>query len=180
VKVLLVVGIIVVVLLWVAGLLLARGVRRLRRFGGAALDQVTEVRARFLPPGPRREAALLRRRLQAELRATRSTLAAAPDGLVFRADAAALLAELATAAADLDRDLAAVERFLDAGQQRSALGTLRPQAEQVIATTYTARQTVLRTAVEDRTRHLDRLQADVARQADALDRYRAADRDRPI
>jgi hypothetical protein len=47
----------------------------------------------------------------------------------------------------------------------------------VIATTYTARQTVLQTAAEDRARRIAGLQADVARQAAALDVYRNGDRE---
>jgi signal transduction histidine kinase len=165
--------------LLVGGLVLlavAWGVRRLRRLTGHLQRRVTDVRARFLPPGPRRDAAVLRQRLQAELHATRDALGAAPDGLVFRADAAAVAQELAAAAGELDRDLAAVERFLDPAEQRSALAALRPQAEEVIATTYKARQIVLRTAAEDRTRRLTTLHEDVERQWTALDIYRSMSR----
>lgn len=159
-------------LIAVVGIALARGLRRIRRFADEVRWQVTEVRARFQPPGPRRDATNLRRRLQAELRATKDMLESTPDGLIFRADAASVLAELGTAAAAVDRELAAVERFLDNAQQRAALATLRPQAEQLIETTYSARQTILRTAAEDRARRLSALHADVARQAAALDIYR--------
>ena len=98
-------------------------------------------------------------------------LAAAPQGLIFRADAAAVLRELATTALDLDRELAAIERFRDPGQQRAALATVTPQVRQLIDTTYTARHTILRTAVEDRERQLAALRASVAQQAAALDTY---------
>lgn len=146
-----------------------RAVRRLR-YGVAG--RLVLVRSRFLPPGPRREAAALRIRLDAELRATRDMLEAAPDGVIFRADAAAVLTELAATATALDTELAAIERFLDPVQQRSALQTVTPQVVRVIDTTYTARQTILQTAVEDRNRRLESLQADVATQAAALDTYR--------
>ena len=179
-RLLIVVGIIVVILLWVLWIVLARALRRLQTLRDDVQGRVIEARVRFLPPGPRRDAALLRRRLQAEVRATRDLLGSVPDGLIFRADAAAVLDELATTAGALDRDLAAVERFLEPAEQRSALATLRPQAEQVIATTYSARQIVLRTAAEDRTRRLNTLQDDVARQAAALEFYRNVDRDPQI
>lgn len=146
--------------------------RRVRRRIDELLGRGGEVRTRFLPPGPHREAALLRRRLQAELRATRDMLEAAPDGLIFRADAASVLHELVTVAVDIDRELRGVERFLDPAQQRAALKTVRPQAEQLIDTTYRARHTVLSTAAADRDRHLGALHEDVTRQATALDRYR--------
>lgn len=162
-----------VCVLAVAVALAARRVfRRVRRRIGELVGRTGEVRTRFLPPGPHREAALLRQRLDAELRATRDMLEAAPDGLIFRADAASLLHELVTVGVDIDRELRAVERFLDPAQQRAALKTVRPQAEQLIDTTYTARHTVLSTAAADRGRHLGTLHADVTRQAAALDRYR--------
>jgi hypothetical protein len=99
-------------------------------------------------------------------------LAAAPQGLIFRADAAGVLQELGSTAADLDRELTAIERFVDAAQQRAALLTITPQVRRLIDTTYSARQTVLRTAAEDRERQLDTLRANVAAQAAALDNYR--------
>jgi hypothetical protein len=156
----------------VVALAARRMFRRVRRRIDALVGRAGEVRTRFLPPGPHREAALLRQRLHAELRATRDMLEAAPDGLIFRADAGSVLHELVTVAVDVDRELRAVERFLDPAQQRAALKTVRPQAEQLIDTTYTARHTVLSTAATDRGRHLATLHADVTRQAAALDRYR--------
>jgi hypothetical protein len=147
-----------------------------RRIGGWRM-RALEVRSRFLPPGPRRDAARLRCRLHAELRATRDMLAAAPQGLIFRADAAAVLKDLATTAAQMNTELAAIERFLDAGQQRAALDAVAPQVKQLIDTTYTARQTILRTTVEDRARQLATLRASVATQAAALDNYRSNGRE---
>ena len=168
-----VVSLVCVLLLAVVVALAARRVfRRVRRRIGELVGRAGEVRTRFLPRGPHREAALLLQRLHAELRATRDMLEAAPDGLVFRADAASLLHELVTVAVDIDRELRGVEGFLDPAQQRAALKTVRPQAEQLIDTTYTARHTVLSTAAADRGRHLGTLHADVIRQAAALDRYR--------
>jgi hypothetical protein len=159
----------VLLLLAVAGFVTVRAVNR--RIGGWRA-RVLEARSRFLPPGPRRSAARLRCRLHAELRATRDMLESAPQGLIFRADAAVLLKELAATAAAMDTELAAVERFLDPEQQRTALATVTPQVEELIGTTYTARQTILRTAAEDRARQLSALRADVAAQAAALDTYR--------
>ena len=149
----------------------------MRRRIAAARARIFELQARVQPPGPRREAGLLRHRLQVEIRATRDMLADLPDGLIFRADAAALLQELSSTGAAVDRELAAVGQFLDVGQPRAALATLRPQAEQLIETTYVARQTALRTAAEDRARRISGLQADVARQAAALETYRKTDRE---
>ena len=166
------------VLICVAAAVAARRrLRRLRRRIADVRGRVFELRAKVLPPGPRRDAELLRHRLQSELRATRDMLEGAPDGLIFRADATVVLQEVTTTALAVDRELAAVSRFLDAAEQRSALAALRPQAEQLIATTYTARQTVLRTAAEDRARRIAALSADVARQAAALDLYKQTDRE---
>lgn len=139
--------------------------RRMRR-------RVAGWRRSLVPPGPRRDAITLRARLDAELRATRDMLEAAPQGVVFRADAGTILSELATTAAALDQELAAIERFIDPAQQRVALATITPQVNRVIDTTYTARHTILRTAVEDRDRALTALESDVAKQATALDHYR--------
>jgi hypothetical protein len=104
-------------------------------------------------------------------------LESAPQGLIFRADATSVLAELAATSADVDTELAAIARFADVNQQRIALNNLRPQAEQLIATTYTARHTILRTAVEDRSHRLQLLGDNVARQAAALEVYKKTDRD---
>lgn len=167
---------VVVVLVGVAVFAARRAIRRAVRHIGGWQSRYLEVRGNFLPPGPRRDAVRLRGRLHAELRATRDLLTTAPQGLIFRADAAGVLRELVGTAAELDRELAAVERFLDPAQQRSALDALRPQVTQVIETTYTARQTVLRTSVEDRTRRIASLRDTVAAQQAALENYRRTDR----
>lgn len=169
-------GALFVLLCIVVAVAARRRLRRLRRRVADMRGRIFELRARVLPPGPRRDAELLRHRLQSEMRSTREMLESAPDGLIFRADATVVLQELTTTAVAVDRELAAVTRFLDVAEQRSALAALRPQAEQLIATTYTARQTILRTAAEDRARRIAALQADVARQAAALDVYKQTDR----
>jgi hypothetical protein len=87
------------------------------------------------------------------------------------ASAAAVLQELADTAAAIDRELVAIERFIDTAQQRAALSAVKPQVNDVIATTYSARQTILRTAVEDRTRRIAALKDSVAAQAAALENY---------
>jgi len=96
---------------------------------------------------------------------------------VFRADARVLLEELVTTAAGVERELAAIEGFLDEQQQKAAFDRLKEQAEQLIATSYGARQTVLETAVADRARRIEGLQGDVARQARALEIYKHGDDD---
>lgn len=145
---------------------------RLRRTIRAWQARVRAVRSQFLPPGPRRDARTLRCRLQDEIQGTREMLGSAPDGLVFRADAREVLAELGAAGAAIDAELRAVEGFADSRQQRAALEVLAPQAEQLIRTSYTARQTLLRTSVEDRDRQLARLSDYVAQQAAAAELYR--------
>jgi hypothetical protein len=131
-----------------------------------------EVRTKMLPPGPRRDVTLLRTRLDAELHATREMLRTAPQGLVFRADAASLVEDLDTTGTSLSSELAAIAAFRDPAQQRAALDAVRPQVEQLVDTTYRARQTLLQTAAEDRASELDRLRARVDQQAAALDLYR--------
>jgi hypothetical protein len=160
-----------IVLLAIAALLLRRAVRRARRRIGGWHWRLLELRTYLLPPGPRRDAARLRSRLYAELHATRDMLAHAPQGLIFRADASAVLAEVASTAADLDSELAAIERFRDPAQQQKALATVTAQVEQLIETTYTARHTILRTAAQDRAGQLAALQDKVATQAAAVDNY---------
>lgn len=166
----------VVVVLIVLGVFAARrAIRRaVQRIGGWQ-SRYLEMRGGFLPPGPRRDAIRLRGRLHAELRATRDLLVEAPQGLIFRADAAGVLRELVATAAEVDRELAAIERFLEPAQQRSALAALRPQVTELIETTYTARQTVLRTAAEDRNRRIASLRDTVATQQAALENYRRTD-----
>ena|SRR5579875_1651684 len=167
-------------LLVVAGLitlLVRRILRQVRRGVTGWTGRLSAARGHLLPPGPRRDVALLRAELDAELTSTRSILETAPQGVVFRADAAGVLQELIATAVALDADLAAVERFADPTQQRTALATLTPQVRQLIDMSYTARQTVLRTAAEDRHRTLESLQADISRQADALETYRRRGRE---
>jgi hypothetical protein len=160
------------VVLAVSAVVVWRLMRRAARRMGGWQTRLIGLRAQFLSPGPRRDASRLRSRLHVEMRATSELLQAAPQGLIFRANAAGVLQELADAAVALDRELVAIERFLDARQQHAALATIAPQVEQLIQTTYTARQTVLRTAVEDRERQLAALRDTVESQAAALDTYR--------
>ncbi|HKC28285.1 MAG TPA: hypothetical protein VKB75_09760 [Jatrophihabitans sp.] len=167
---------VVFVLVAVGATLVAwRVVRRARRRFGGWHARYLDTRTRFLTPGPRRDAARLRYRLHAELAATTEMLTTAPQGRIFRADAAAVLQELVTAAGTLDTELAGIERFMDAGQQRDALATIAPQVQQLIDMTYSARQTILRTAAEDRTRQLSELRSSVAAQAAALQAYQRRD-----
>jgi hypothetical protein len=172
-------AVVLLVLALVALLVVRAGVKRGRRWLSHGQHLLLEMRVHALPPGPRRDATMLRRRLAAEVRATQQALADAPGGLIFRADAARVLAELTASAADMDRELAAVERFLDAAEQRRALEGLTPQVTQLIAATYSARHTVLRTAAEDRARRLAELAADLQVQADSLESYRRS-RDLPL
>jgi hypothetical protein len=161
---------VLVVLGGVAFLLARHWLRRLRRRAAGWKAQLLDARTQLLPPGPRREAALLRATLQAEIGSTREMLESAR--LVFRADATAVLAELTTAAAALDAELQAIGRFRDAHQQRVALVTVHPQVTQLIETSYSVRQTLLRTAAGDRNRQLAALRESAAFQAAALDAYR--------
>lgn len=166
-------GVMIVLLMCVLGgaILLRRAVRRAGQRMGGWQRRLLEFRSNVLSPGPRRDAARLRCRLDAELRATTAMLQHAPQGLIFRADAAGLLRELNATATDLDAELAAIERFLDPAQQKAALATVAGQVDQLIETTYTARRTILRTAAEDRVRQLTALRDTVAVQASALDNY---------
>lgn len=170
-RLVLIVAVVLIVLLLVAAVLLARLVRHAGQHLGGLRWRLLELRPNLLPPGPRRTAARLRWRLNAELRATQDMLQHAPQGLIFRADAAALLGELAATAKELDAELAAIDRFVDPAQQKKALATVSGQVDQLIETTYSARHTILRTAAEDRVRQLDSLRESVASQAAALDNY---------
>lgn len=169
--VLIVVGVLILLLV-LAVILLRRLFRSAGRHLAGWRSRLLELRPNLLPPGPRRNAARLRYRLDAEVRATRDMLQHAPQGVVFRADAAALLRDLVATATELDRELAAIERFMDLAQQREALAAVSGQVEQLIETSYAARQTILRTAAEDRVRQLDSLRENVAVQAKALDNYK--------
>ena len=130
-----------------------------------------------MAPGPRRDAIMLRRRLARELLYTQTMLAAAPDGLIFRADAEAVLRELTEMAAGLDTDLRAIECFADARQQRAGLAVVTPQVQQLIDTSYSARQIIVRTSAEDRSRRLTRVCSHVAQQEEAAALYRQGGRD---
>lgn len=165
------VAVVIVVVVLLGVVLVRRAIRHAGRRIAGWQWRLLEVRSNVLPPGPRRNAARLRCRLDTELRATRDMLQRAPQGLIFRADAATLLGDLAATATELDAELAAVERFLDPAQQQTALATLSGQVDQLIDTTYAARQTILRTAAEDRIRQLAGLRDNVAVQAAALDNY---------
>jgi hypothetical protein len=151
--------------------------RRTRRTAVHWQGRVQALRAGWMPPGPRRDVVRLRRRLHDELRSAHDVLTTSPNGKVFRADAAGLLAELTSTAAALDNDLRAVERFVDPAQQQAALAGLSPQVEQLIAASYSARQTVLRTAAEDRARQLSALSDCVDQEAAAAALYREGGRE---
>jgi hypothetical protein len=154
-----------------AALIAMHVVREVRRLIAGCRHQVGEIRIRLLGPGPRRDAAVLRQRLAAEVRSTGRVLATSPDCLIFQADPALVLADITTVAAALDEALASIQTFPDLAQQRAALATVEPQAAQLIDTCYSARQTMLRTAALDRDRTLHSLSTSVADQADALARY---------
>ncbi len=123
-------------------------------------------------PGPGRDVARLRRDLREEVQAADVMLSRAKDGRLFIADARALMDELKTNAAAVDADLASIQGYADPTQQRSALDALRPQVARLIQTSYLARQTMLRTEIADRERHLTDLSEHVERQAAALKIYR--------
>jgi hypothetical protein len=167
----------VAVLLALAGFALWRFTRRLRRTAQVWRQTYEAARVRWLPPGPQREAALLRHRLRQEVICTTAMLTEAPDGMIFRADARAVLQELTEMAVAVESDLRAIERFADTGQQRAALAVVAPQARQLIDTSYSARQTILRTSAEDRDRQLTRLRAQVDQQSAAAKAYRHGGRD---
>ena len=167
-----------VLLLALLGVLVVwRVLRRARRYALVCRRRVLAIRGQWLPPGPRREAATLRRSLGYELQCTQQMLTAAPDGQVFRANAVALLDELMTAGAALDQDLGSIERFADPAQQRAALATVSAQVAKLVETSYSARQTILSTAAEDRDRQLGALSAYVAGQAKSAALYRRARRE---
>lgn len=168
-----------IIALVVAGVALLAwlAVRLVRRMLAHGRRRVLELRTNFLPPGPRRDAALLRQQLAAELRSTRQTLAAVPNGRIFQADPARVLAEAAGYAAELDHELAMIETFPDRAQQHAALETIRPQVVKLLETVYSARHTMLRTAAADRERGLTDLSDTVAHEAASLRNYERARRD---
>src|SRR3954447_25360256 len=110
VVVLSVLGVAMLVVAGVAGFRIQRSVRRRIVTTRARIAAVqAKAQARIQPPGPRRDAAQLRQRLQAEMRSTKEMLGTAPDGLIFRASATTVLAELTAEASALDAQLAAVD-----------------------------------------------------------------------
>lgn len=164
--------VVALLLLLLAGLLVRHAVRRSARRISSSVARAADLRDYLAPPGARRDVLVLRKRLAAEIRATGDMLRSAPQGLVFRADAQALVHDIESTATSLLGELAAIEGFRDIAQQRSALEHIRPQVEQLIETTYRARQIILRTAAEDRGSELERLRACVDQQEAALELYR--------
>lgn len=157
----------------VGALVTWRLVRRARRGLDYMRRRSAEARIRFLPPGPRRDAAVLRLDLAAEIRAARE-LFATKSGRIFRADAGVVLADLTAAAADLDDALRIIDTLPDRAQQRAALTSVLPQVRQLIDTSSSARRTMMRTAELDRERKLQSLSTSIAHQADALATYERA------
>ncbi|MDP9094270.1 MAG: hypothetical protein M3N95_15375 [Actinomycetota bacterium] len=125
----------------------------------------------LIRPGPRRDVATLRRQLAAELTSTCDMIKSAPDAMIFRADASAVLREVTASVSALDTELAAIGRFPDPAQQRAGLAMVSPQVRQLVESMYTARRTLLRTAAEDRERALAALKANLDAQASALEVY---------
>ena len=154
-----------------ATLIVWRVSRRVRRWRGWHRGAAT-IQPRAMMPGPGRDVARLRRDLRDEVQAADLMLSRAKNGRVFIADARALLDDLKVNAAAVDADLASVQAYADVTQQRSALHALRPQVAKLIQTSYLARQTMLRTEIADRERHLTDLNDHVERQAEALKIYR--------
>lgn len=161
---------VLLVLLLTAALIVWRVYRRVRRWRG--WHGVAAIQSRTLRPGPGRDIARLRRDLRDEVEAADVMLSRAKDGRLFVADARALLDELKMNAAAVDADLASIQDYADATQQRSARDALAPQVARLIQTSYLARQTMLHTEIADRERHLTDLSEHVERQAEALKIYR--------
>jgi hypothetical protein len=163
----------------VGALVVWRVGRRVKQLVAQTRRRVDELHTRFLPPGPRRETAVLRQRLAREVRSTRETLTQ-PGGRIFQADSATVLLEITSAATALDAALSRIERFPSPAQQRTALATVRPQVEQLIETSYSARHTMLRATAADRERHLTALSESVAHEAAAFAAYEKANRELSI
>jgi hypothetical protein len=151
--------------------------RRVRRGVRIWHERVLATRVQWMVPGPRRDVAMLRHRLAREMQYTEAMLTTAPDGVIFRADAREVLRDLLEMATGLESDLRAVEHFSDAAQQKAAVAVIAPQAEQLIETSYSARQTIVRTSAEDRDRRLTRVRGYVAAQEKAAAAYRHGGRD---
>lgn len=164
-----------IVVLVIVGVCAAAGVVAWRA-NRASRDAVERVRVAaqvrqttLMPAGPRRDVALLRQRLDAQLRAARAVLEPA-DGQVFRADGPGVLAEVTASARELDAALAAIGELTEA-QQRDALPAISAQVEQLITTTDTACRTLLRTRAETRSGQLDALTSGVDFEAASLATY---------
>ncbi len=146
---------------------------RVNRNSRDAVERVrirTQIaQTRSMPQGPRRDVALLRQRLEAQLRAARAVLEPA-DGRVFRADGPTVLAEVTASARELDASLAALAELTE-DQQREALPVVSAQVEQLITTTDTACRTLLRTRAETRSGQLDALASGVDFEAASLATY---------
>ncbi len=170
---------IVALLLLVGAFVFWRVARRVRRMLEQGRRRLDAARSRVPLPGRAATPAyLLRRRLAEEMTSTKQVLAGStPDTRIFVAEAQPVLAELTATAAALDAELVAIENFPDPRQQRAALATIAPQVEQVIATSYSARQTMLQTAAADRRRRLSALSDTVANEAAALATYKRDRRD---
>ncbi len=166
----LIVVLLVLVALGVGGAVVAVRVTRKTR---DAVDRVRiraqVAQAKLMPGGPRRDAVLLRQRLDAQVRAARAVLGAA-DGQVFRADAPAVLAQITASARELDSSLASIAKMTDS-QQREAMPVIAPQVEQLITTTDTACRTLLRTRAKTRSGQLDALSGEVDFEAASLETY---------
>ena len=171
------VGLAVLVLICLACFIVWWVTRRVRQAALVWQQAFLAARVRWMPPSPRRDVAVLREQLRQELRYTTAMLTAAPAGMIFRADAQAVLHELTEMAQALDTDMRAIEQFADPAQQKAALAVVAPQARQLIETSYSARQTILRTSAEDRDRQLTRLRDQVDQQSAAAAAYRHGGRD---
>jgi hypothetical protein len=169
---LLVIGLILAALVVSSGVLLGRRAYRRVSGVGTELTERTSQWARAVADPSFAQVSRLRRRLYSELRAMEDVLLEAGDGRVFTADGRTVLARLKESAAELDSELRAVADYLDPDRRAAATAVLKPQVEQLVAATYSARQTILETAAQDRSRRLDGLSADIQREADALARYR--------
>jgi hypothetical protein len=176
----LLIGFVLVALVLSSGVVLGRrAYRRLSEFGSGMTER-TATWARTVGDPSAAQVSRLRRRLYGEVRAVEAALAQGGDGRVFVADGQMMLARLQQSAADLDTELRAVADYLEPERRAAAVAVLRPQVEQLIDATYSARQTILETAAQDRTQRLDSLSADIQREADALARYRNSTRDLSI
>ncbi|WP_375492593.1 hypothetical protein [uncultured Jatrophihabitans sp.] len=167
------IALIVVLVIVVLGAAIVVALRRTDRKSRDAVDRVrvqAQVRqTRSMALGTKRDIALLRQRLDAQLRAARAVLQPA-GGQVFRADAPAVLAEVSASARELDAALAAIGE-LDEEQQRAALPPVQAQVEQLIATTDTACRTALDTRAQTRSGQLEALSQDVHFEAASLEEY---------